>query len=43
MGSISARSEKPRKNKQREKIPRRLAGLIAGERLKSRKSSPKAG
>jgi hypothetical protein len=43
MGSISARAEKPRKNKQREKIPRRLAGLIARDGAESRKSSPKSG
>jgi hypothetical protein len=32
---------KPRENKQREKIPRRMAGLIARDSPKSRKSSPK--
>jgi hypothetical protein len=40
MGSISAR-QSPRKNKQREKIPRRVRGLIAGDTSESRQNGPK--
>ena len=39
--AIGERSLKPRKNKRREKIPRRVAGLIAGGRPKSRQSTAK--
>jgi hypothetical protein len=42
MGSISAR-QSPRKNKRREKIPRRVAGLIAGDTSESRQNGPKTG
>jgi hypothetical protein len=33
----------PRKNKRREEFPRRVAGLIAAERAKSRQTGPKTG
>jgi hypothetical protein len=40
--AIGERSpQRPRKNKRREKIPRRVAGLIACGRLKSRQSATK--
>jgi hypothetical protein len=42
MGSISAR-QSPRKNKRREKIPRRVAGLIARDAPESRQNGPKTG
>jgi hypothetical protein len=41
--AIGERSLKPRKNKRREKIPRRVAGLIARDSPKSRQSSLKTG
>jgi predicted alpha/beta-hydrolase family hydrolase len=37
------RPRKPRKNKQREKIPRRVGGVIARDAPESRKTAPKTG
>jgi hypothetical protein len=41
--AIGERSLKPHKNKRREKIPRRVAGLIARDSPESRQSNLKTG